>query len=73
LVNYKHHLIYNIIIQDVARNQLSGHNLGKPWDGKVQGSEDIAPVGVYVYYIRVKDLYGGRKEFRGTVFLVKKD
>ncbi|MEI6576153.1 MAG: PKD domain-containing protein [Bacteroidota bacterium] len=42
------------------------------WNGSVNGGV-IAPVGVYVYYIRVKDLKGSTREFKGYVTLLRKD
>jgi len=47
--------------------------LDKPWDGRVKGSSEIAQVGVYVYYIRLRDFNHQIHEFRGYVTLLKKD
>jgi len=38
------------------------------WDGNIKGS--LAPIGVYVYYIRYKSLQGREYEKRGTFMLV---
>ncbi len=43
----------------------------KPWDGRKDG--EFCPIGVYNYFIRLKDVNGERHERKGTVLLLKKD
>ena len=47
--------------------------LSKLWDGRVRGTNEVAPVDIYVYLLRVKDLYRSRREFKGTAMLLKKN
>ncbi|HRY33801.1 MAG TPA: PKD domain-containing protein [Bacteroidales bacterium] len=49
----------------------STSNFFEPWDGKKDG--EFCPIGVYNYFIRLKDVNGERHERKGTVLLLKKD
>lgn len=40
-----------------------------PWDGKIKGTNQMADVGVYVWFIITKDKYGNVKKRNGNVFL----
>ncbi|MHC1707938.1 MAG: PKD domain-containing protein [Bacteroidales bacterium] len=62
-------MIYNRWGEEIFRTT----DLSKPWDGRVKETNDVAPVDVYVYFLRVKEMYGSRKEFKGTVLLLKKE
>ncbi|MDP4266128.1 MAG: gliding motility-associated C-terminal domain-containing protein [Bacteroidota bacterium] len=47
-------------------------DINKPWDGKVKGSSQICPEGVYVYYILYRDLVSRViNEYYGSVTIVR--
>ena len=46
-------------------------DLGKPWDGKVNGGKDLGQQDVYVYSIKVSDFKNNTHKYRGIVTLVR--
>jgi gliding motility-associated-like protein len=42
-----------------------------PWDGKANGGKDMAQRDVYVYVIKLKDIFTNSHKYRGTVTLVR--
>jgi gliding motility-associated-like protein len=46
-------------------------DINEPWKGTMRGSNEIAPVDVYVYMINVKDKVGERHQYIGHVTIVK--
>jgi gliding motility-associated-like protein len=53
----------NLIYQTVDYNH--------PWNGIANGGTEIAQRDVYVYVIKVKDIFMNEHKYRGTVTLVK--
>jgi gliding motility-associated-like protein len=47
----------------------ASENLRTSWDGRIKG--EIAPIGVYVYYIRFRDILGREDEYHGTFVLAR--
>lgn len=45
----------------------------KPWDGRVRNSNEVCPVGVYVYVITVVDFKNRKFIYRGEVTLLSKE
>ncbi|MCX6270313.1 MAG: PKD domain-containing protein [Bacteroidetes bacterium] len=51
----------------------TSHSIDEPWDGYYDNHSIIAPTGIYTYFIRVKDLWGERHDYKGWFMLLKKD
>jgi len=41
------------------------------WDGKKEGEDKTSPLGVYVYYIEVENIYGEIFKYEGTLNLIR--
>lgn len=42
-------------------------DINQPWDGRVQGSEETVPTGVYVWRVTARDIEGKKNTFIGRV------
>jgi gliding motility-associated-like protein len=51
----------------------TSNDFRKGWDGTVKGGSKIAPQGVYIYKVNVKDVLGGVHPYVGHVTLIKKE
>ncbi len=47
------------------------NELEKPWDGRANNSDKIAQEGVYVYLVKVTDIFDERHQYIGSVTLLK--
>lgn len=45
--------------------------INKPWDGKINGGSEIAPVDVYVYVVKITGFNKSKHIYRGIVTLVR--
>ncbi len=52
-------------------NIFHSSSLGEPWNGRVQGSDEICQIDVYVYKIYVRDIKEKMHEYIGHVSLIK--
>ena len=46
-------------------------NIEEAWNGRFNNSEKECQLGVYAYYIKVKDTFGAIHEYAGQVFLIR--
>ena len=46
-------------------------NMKKGWDGRKQGESEICPIGTYVYYIEIENIYGEIFKFEGQIMLIR--
>ena len=46
-------------------------NIKKGWDGRKQGESEICPIGTYVYYIEIENIYGEIFKFEGQIMLIR--
>ena len=63
---------YEMTIFDRWGNQLyRTFDIYKPWDGKTNKGNEIAPTDVYIYSIKVTDFKMKKHNYRGIVTLVR--
>ena len=48
-----------------------GHDLNDMWNGKANGGDDMAQQDVYVWKVKLTDVFGKKHNYIGTVTLVK--
>ena len=46
-------------------------DINRGWDGTISNGKDIAPVGVYLYYIAVENIYGEIFKYEGKLDLIR--
>jgi gliding motility-associated-like protein len=46
-------------------------NVQKPWDGKVEGKDNLCQNDVYVYMVKIRDVQGEMHDYTGRVSIVK--
>ncbi len=63
---------YDLFIFDRWGNEIfHGHDLNDMWNGKANGGSDIAQQDVYVWTVKLTDVFGKKHNYIGTVTLVK--
>jgi gliding motility-associated-like protein len=63
---------YDIWIFDRWGNMIfHGDDLGDTWDGKANHGSEVAQQDVYVWKVKLKDVFGKKHSYLGTVTLVK--
>ncbi len=63
---------YDLFIFDRWGNQIfHGNDLNHMWDGRANGGDDVAQQDVYVWKVKLKDVFGKKHSYIGTVTLVK--
>jgi gliding motility-associated-like protein len=63
---------YNVWIFDRWGNLVfEADDISKGWDGTVKGGNEIALQDVYVWKVKIKDIFGKKHNYTGTVTLVK--
>lgn len=63
---------YDLLVFDRWGNLIfHGDDINKMWDGKVKGGSEIAQQDVYVWKVKLKDIFQKKHNYIGTVTLVK--
>ncbi len=63
---------YTMWIYDRWGNMIfETHDLNIPWDGRANGGKEIAQQDVYVYLVKITDIFGEKHDYRGHVTIVK--
>lgn len=63
---------YDLFIFDRWGNQIfHGDDLYDMWDGRANGGDDVAQQDVYVWKVKLTDVFGKKHNYIGTVTLVK--
>jgi gliding motility-associated-like protein len=63
---------YDLFIFDRWGNMIfHGHDLNDMWNGKANGGNDVAQQDVYVWKVKLTDVFGKKHNYIGTVTLVK--
>ncbi|MGZ6537908.1 MAG: T9SS type B sorting domain-containing protein [Bacteroidia bacterium] len=63
---------YDLYIFDRWGNMIfHGHDLNDMWNGKANGGSEIAQQDVYVWKVKLTDVFGKKHNYIGTVTLVK--
>jgi gliding motility-associated-like protein len=63
---------YKMIIHDRWGNKIYETNeINKPWDGKMQSTNEAVQDGVYLYTINVIDIWGENNTYRGSITLIR--
>lgn len=63
---------YDLYIFDRWGNEIfHGKNLNDMWDGRANGGDNVAQQDVYVWKVRLKDVFNKKHNYMGTVTLVK--
>ncbi|MEE2699833.1 MAG: gliding motility-associated C-terminal domain-containing protein [Bacteroidota bacterium] len=47
------------------------NSMGIGWNGRKQGSSEICPIGTYIYYIEIYNIYGEFSKLEGQVMLLR--
>lgn len=47
------------------------NSIDRGWDGRKQGSSKICPIGTYIYYIEIENIYGEFLKYEGQVSLIR--
>ena len=63
---------YDLYIFDRWGNMIfHGHDLNDMWDGRANGGSDVAQQDVYVWKVKLTDVFGKKHDYIGTVTIVK--
>lgn len=63
---------YTIWIFDRWGNMIfEANDIAKGWDGTVKGGSEVAMQDVYVWKVKIKDIFGKKHTYTGTVTLLK--
>ncbi len=63
---------YDLYIFDRWGNMIfHGHDLNDMWNGKANGGDDMAQQDVYVWKVKLTDVFGKKHNYIGTVTIVK--
>ena len=63
---------YDLFVFDRWGNLIfHGDDINKMWDGKVKGGSEIAQQDVYVWKVKLTDIFMKKHNYIGTVTLVK--
>ena len=46
-------------------------DINKGWDGKVNSYENVAQIDVYIWKVKIKDVFNKNHDYMGTVTIIK--